>query len=82
MTRPRKEETICTKQFGFEVTVLTKAKLIEHLSNSHKQIQNCLHAGSLTASLCVVPDGQHAFFETPKHVILSGFFYQTEWFYN
>ena len=26
MTRPRKEETICTKQFGFEVTVLTQSK--------------------------------------------------------
>ena len=28
MTRPRKEETICTKQFGFEVTVLTQNKQI------------------------------------------------------
>ena len=74
MTRPRKEETICTKQFGFEVTVLTQSKTDWTPQQFPQTDPFFLHAGSLTASLCVVPDGQHAFFETPKHVILSGFF--------
>ena len=73
ITNPRKEETICaTKPMDSMYGPTPK----QHSLTNPALTTNgsiVLHAGGLTASLCAMPDGQQALFETPKPARLGTF---------